>query len=302
MPKRGISKFRQTKLFFVKYLPLVRMTSIETVSRSELEQRRKKLRTHRRLKMLQAAWQTLAVGGILGGLVWATTRPVWVLQESSQVTVEGNQLLATPAIKSLLPVSYPESLLRIQPEAIAQSLESQPTIANATVTRALFPPGLRVVITERIPVAISYIRPPQNVTTNTQDNMGFVDAHGEWIPFQTYAAQSTNLKLPQLKVIGPWERYHSYWSSMYQNVSRSPVKISEIDCQDPTNIILKTELGIVHLGAYSSRLAQQLQVLDQMRQLNQQLDPNQIAYIDLSNPHDPAVQMNQLETVNPDTL
>ncbi|MBE9192949.1 FtsQ-type POTRA domain-containing protein [Gloeocapsopsis crepidinum LEGE 06123] len=269
------------------------MTSIESVSRSDLEQRRKKLRTHRRLKMLQAAWQTLAVGGMLGGLVWATTQPIWVLQESSQVTIEGNQLLATPAIKSLLPVSYPQSLLRIRPEAIANSLESQPTIVDATVTRELFPPGLRVVITERIPVAIAYIRPPQAVTTDTQANMGFVDANGIWIPFQTYAAQSTNLKLPQLKVIGPWERYQSYWSSVYQSVSRSPVKISEIDCQDPTNIILKTELGIVHLGAYSSRLTQQLQVLDQMRQFPQQLNSSQIAYIDLSNPETPTVQMNQ---------
>ncbi|AFZ28943.1 Polypeptide-transport-associated domain protein FtsQ-type [Gloeocapsa sp. PCC 7428] len=277
------------------------MTSIESVSRSDLEQRRKMLRTHRRLKMLHAAWQTLAVGGILGGLVWATTRPIWVLRESGQVTIEGNQLLATQAIKSLLPITYPQSLLRIQPEAIAKTLESQPTIADANVTRELFPPSLRVQVTERIPVAIAYIRPPQTVTTDTQANMGFVDAQGVWIPFQTYAAQSTNLKLPQLKVIGPWERYQSYWASVYQGVSRSPVKITEIDCQDPTNIILKTELGIVHLGAYSSRLNQQLQVLDQMRQLPQQLNPSQIAYIDISNPDTPTVQMNQLETVNPDT-
>lgn len=277
------------------------MTNIESVSRSKLEQRRKMLRTHRRLKMLHAAWQTLAIGGILGGLVWAATRPVWVLQESSQVTIEGNQLLSTQAIKSLLPVDYPESLLRIQPEAIAATLESQPMIADAIVTRELFPPGLRVLVTERIPVAIAYLRPPQAVTTDAQANMGFVDADGVWIPFQTYAAQST-FKLPELKVIGPWERYHSYWSAVYQGVSRSPVKISEINCQDPTNIILKTELGIVHLGTYSSRLTQQLQVLDQMRQLPQQLNTSQIAYIDLSNPDAPAVQMNQVETVNPNTL
>ncbi len=277
------------------------MTSVESVSRSDLEQRRKMLRTHRRLKMIQAAWQTLVAGGILGGLVWATTQPIWVLRESSQVTIEGNQLLATQAIKSLLPITYPQSLLRIQPEAIATTLESQPTIANANVTRELFPPGLHVQVSERIPVAIAYIKPPQTITTDAQANMGFVDAQGVWIPFQTYAAQSSNLKLPQLRVIGPWERYQSYWASLYQSVSRSPVKITEVDCQDPTNIILKTELGIVHLGAYTSRLNQQLRVLDQMRQLPQQLNPSQIAYIDLSNPDAPTVQMNHVETVNPDT-
>jgi len=39
-----------------------------------------------------------------------------------------------------------------------------------------------------------------------------------------------------------------------------------------------------------------------MRQLSQQLNTSQIAYIDLSNPDAPAVQMNQVETVNPNTL
>lgn len=278
------------------------MTSIESVSRTELNQRRKMLRTHRRLKMLQAAWQILAVSGILGGLVWATTRPIWVLRESSQVAVEGNQLLSVQAIKALLPVSYPQSLLRIQPEAIAQALESQPTIADASVTRELFPPGLRILITERIPVAMAIVQPPQHTASTSPANLGLLDADGVWIPFQSYAQQSTNLRLPQLKVIGSWQHYRSYWSQLYPVVSQSPVKVSEIDCQDPTNIILKTELGLVHLGAYTPQLSQQLQVLDQMRQLPKQLNISQVAYINLKNPRTPSVQMNQKETVNPDTL
>jgi cell division protein FtsQ len=76
-------------------------------------------------------------------------------------------------------------------------------------------------------------------------------------------------------------------------VSRSPVKVTEIDCQDPANIILKTELGIVHLGSYSPQLATQLKVLDQMRRLSTQVNSSQIAYIDLKNPETPSVQMNQ---------
>lgn len=279
------------------------MTSIESVSRSELDQRRKMLRTHRRLKMLQAAWQILAVSGILGGLVWATTRPIWVLRASNQVAIEGTQLLSGQVLKSLLPVSYPQSLLRIQPEAVAKALESQPTIADVSVTRELFPPGLRILVKERIPVALAYAQPPHLISaTDAQTDLGLLDINGVWIPFQSYATQSVNLKLPQLKVIGLWQHYHSYWSQLYDAVSRSPVKVSEIDCQDPTNIILKTEMGVVHLGAYTPRLTQQLQVLDRMRQLPKQLKSSQVAYIDLTNPDKPSVQMNQEETVNPDTL
>lgn len=265
------------------------MSSIDSVSRSELTKRRRMLRTQRRIRMFQAIWRTLAVSGLAGGLIWATTRPIWVLRESDQVIVEGNQLLSEQVIKSFLPLSYPQSLLRIQPEVIAHSLESQPTIANATVTRQLFPSGITVQVKERIPVALAL-----STTPTSKVLVGFLDETGALIPIQSYSSQH-RLQLPKLKVIGQPEQYRSYWEQLYQLVSRSPVKVIEIDCQDPANIILKTELGIVHLGSYSLQLATQLKVLDQMRRLSAQVNSNQIAHIDLKNPETPSVQMNQVK-------
>jgi cell division protein FtsQ len=99
--------------------------------------------------------------------------------------------------------------------------------------------------------------------------------------------------LPKLKVIGSPEYYRSYWTPLYQVVSRTPVKVMEIDCQEPANLILKTELGIVHLGPYTPQLAEQLKVLAKMRQLSKKMNSSQIAYIDLKNPATPLVQMNQ---------
>jgi cell division protein FtsQ len=260
------------------------------------------LRRHRRLKLFLSLGRTLAISGFLGGLVWATTRPIWVLRESNQIIIEGNQLLSEQAIKSLLPLSYPQSLLRIEPEAIARSLESQATIADATVTRQLFPPGITVQIKERVPVAIALTNLPKGSSTATSKaSVGLLDQNGVWIPIQSYASQTSTVKLPNLKVIGLPEQYRPYWPQVYQAVSRSPIKVFEIDCQDPTNLILKTELGIVHLGPYSPRLTEQLTVLDQMRQLTAQLKSSQIAYINLKNPEIPSVQMNQTkELVKPD--
>lgn len=280
------------------------MTSIPPVSQSELSQRRQKLRSHRRIKMLQVVWQTLAASSLLGGLVWATTQPIWVLRQSNQIIIEGNHLLSKPVIKSFLPLSYPQSLLRIQPEAIAGSLESQPTIASATVTRQLFPPGLIVQVKERVPVALAQTGLRQgNSTPTPKASLGLLDRNGVWIPIESYASQSSRLKLPNLKVIGMPEQYRPYWTQLYQAVSRSPIKVVEVDCQDPANLILKTELGIVHLGSYSSQLGEQLKVLARMRQLPAQLKSSQIAYIELKNPETPLVQMNQTkELVKPDTL
>lgn len=280
------------------------MTSIISVSRTQLTQRRRMLRNHRRLKVFQSLLRTLAVGSLAGSLIWAITRPIWVLRESDQVVIEGNQLLSEQAIQPLIPLSYPQSLLQIQPDEIARSLEAQPTIADATVTRQLFPPSLRVQVKEREPVAVAITKLPRGSSTPTlKASVGLLDQNGVWIPIQSYASQSRKLKLPKLKVIGMPEQYHSYWTQLYQAVSRSPIKVTEIDCQDPANLILKTELGIVHLGSYSPKLNEQLKLLDQMRRLPAHLNSNQIAYIDLKNLKTPSVQMNQVkEIVKPDTL
>jgi len=235
----------------------------------------------------------LIVISLLGGSIWATTRPVWVLRdESNQIIVEGNHLLSEQTIQSLLPLDSPQYLLQIKPEAIARALKSHPSIADVTVTRQLFPPGLIVQVQERVPVAISLTKHSEgNSTLDAKASMGFLDQTGVWIPSQSYNSQVlSNLKSLNLKVIGPPEQYRSYWTQLYQAVSRSPIKVTEIDCQDSANLILKTELGIVHLGPYTPQLTKQLKVLDQMRHLSTKIKSSQIAYIDIKNPQIPLLQ------------
>ena len=54
---------------------------------------------------------------------------------------------------------------------------------------------------------------------------------------------------------------------------------------------MTTELGIVHLGPYSSRFSEQLNVLDRMRELPNKIDVRQMAYINLKNPDSPLIQL-----------
>ena len=270
------------------------MTSIASVSQEQLTTRRKKLRRARRIKSVQALWRSLFVGGMASGLVWTLTLPDWVIRQPEQVVIEGNHFLSAKSIRSLLPLSYPSSLLRVQPQAIAKSLESQAPIAQATVTRQLIPPGLTIQVKERQPVAIAQGTVPSKVQSRgSTTQTGLLDAQGVWIPESSYTALEKNLELPTLKVIGSPTQYHPYWSELYQAVSHSPVKVFEIDWRNPANLILKTELGNVHLGPYSTRLSEQLAVLDRMRELPSHIQPGKIAYINLQNPDLPAIQMIQ---------
>ena len=288
------------------------ISSIETVSSTELAQRRQNLRQKRRAKLLQTCWRVLAVSGLAGGMVWGATSPAWVIRQPEQIKISGNRSVSAQKVRSLLPITYPESLLRLEPRTIADSLKARmPILEEVTVNRQLFPlfsPSLTVQLKERYPVAIAL---PNSTAQATEPQpakppnakVGLLDASGIWIPLDSYTAVNQSLKLPELKVIGNPEQYRPFWSKLYQSVSQSPVKILEIDWRDSTNLVLKTELGSVHFGAYSPQFTEQLKVLDKLRKLPNHLSFNQISYIDLKTPEAPKVQMlKPKDAVKLDTL
>lgn len=296
------------------------MTSILSVSSAELSHRRKTLRRQRRRQLLCGIWRIIAISSLAGGLGWAATQPVWVIKQPEQINIEGNQILSDKGVRSLLSLSYPQSLLRIEPTKVAQQLETnQGLIAKASVSRQLFPPSLTVTVEEREPVitAVSVnpnvppiaatpsptepVKPKATAETAPSEEItppppttvpvGLIDAKGTWIPIANYHSAGQSLPLPTLRIIGDRQQYLPYWAEMYQILRRSPVKVSEIDWQNPANVILKTDIGTVHLGIYSSQFADQLAILDQMRQLSNQINGQKIVYIDLTDPNSPAVQL-----------
>ena len=295
------------------------MAGILSVARTNLAQRRQKLRRQRQIKVIQTIWRTVAVTGMASALLWLAIQPMWVLKDTKQIVIKSGAKIepAQKDIYSLLGLSSPQSLWRIEPSVIADSLKKQPNIAQATVIRRLFPPGLIIEIQERVPVAIAQIRKKQTATNctvapsaagksadvkpcvqnnsaaNKQSELGLLDASGIWMPMAKYMSMNPQTELPQMMVIGSPAQYRPFWTQLYEAIRQSSLNVTEIDFQDPTNLILTTELGIVHLGSPSNKLPEQIQVLERMRHLRTQFNPNHMDYIDLKNPAMPLVQVNQ---------
>ncbi|QIZ70976.1 cell division protein FtsQ/DivIB [Oxynema aestuarii] len=277
------------------------MDSIVSVSPSQLARRRRQLRRARRVKLLQRTWQFLGAIVLAGGLVALARSPIWVIGSAEQVTVEGNELLSDRAIRSLLSLSYPQSLFQVRPDTLVAQLESSGPIAYASVTRQLFPPGLTVDVRERAPVAIASI-PAQTPTPSgsnapsvpaTSRQLVLLDEEGMWMPVESYTSLDRGLKIPDLKIVGELYQFRPYWRPVYRAIADCAVKIYELDWQDPKNLILKTELGNVRLGPYNSRFSERLELLERMRKLPEAVNPAQIDYIDLTNPQSPALKMKQ---------
>lgn len=266
------------------------MTNLPSISNRELLSRRQQLRRQRRLRLVQILWQAMAVSSLAVGLFWLINQPIWFIRQPEQINVEGNQLLSDQTVRSLLRLSYPQSLWKIQPQTLAQTLESKSQIASASVTRQLFPPSLMIKIQERQPVAVAY--PSSTLSQSTaHQQIGWLDASGDWSLIENYTELEKSKQLPTLKVIGNVNQYQAYWSQLYQVLSRSPVKILQINWQDSSNVILETEIGTVHIGPYSSKFSEQLRVIDRMRNVPQHIDKSQKMYFDLKNPSQPLLQM-----------
>ena len=271
------------------------MTDISSISTEELTSRRRELKRKRRGRVLQTSWQILSMTGLTLGVIWMVTLPDWMIRDPSQIVIQGNKSLSSDMIRAMLTIPYPQSVLALQPDALARQLENQAPIAEATVTRRMFPPGMVVQIQERHPVATIYVGSGSSLTPNRRfDNLfatALIDEKGVWIPYEKFVALNQSQRLPALKVIGLQEQYQAQWVRLYQAVSRSPIKISMIDWREPSNLILYTDIGTVHCGPFGSRFAEQLKVLDQMRQLPDNIKSEQVAYIDLSNPDMPMLEL-----------
>lgn len=263
--------------------------TIPSISTEELSQRRTQLRQQRRIRFAQSVWRTLAIAGITGGLVWATTLPIWVLTNPKQVTIKGNELLADDTIRALLPLNYPQSLLWIHPQQVVEHLKTNAPIAWAVVNRTLVPPGLVIEVKERYPVAMAL--PTATTNPNNSDGVDLLDENGIAVPLERYRSVKPSFKLPTLRVIGSRDYYREHWQVFYRTIRQSEVTVTEVDWREPANVKLKTELGLIHIGAYDSLLVEQLNALARLRQIPRHVPLKDIEFIDLRNPDQPMVQL-----------
>lgn len=267
-------------------------------SSKELARRRQYLRDRRRYNFYKTAWRSLAVLGMAAGSVWLATSPIWLIRSAEQIAVSNNQLLSDENVQSLLPLPYPQSLLKVKTDGLAEALTQYEPIAGATVTRRLLPPGLQVKVRERVPVAATVPatnQPVQAVPNRPQPFQvpGLIDADGYWMPRDSFGDLGAAVSPPEITVKGMRASYQESWRSMYESLRRSPVKVTGIDWTRPNNVVLYSELGKVHIGAYGRSFETQLAALDQMRSLSVKVNPEKVAFIDLQDPEHPVVEILQ---------
>ncbi|MGM0455534.1 MAG: cell division protein FtsQ/DivIB [Cyanobacteriota bacterium] len=256
-----------------------------------LHQRRRRLRSRRQRKRVGSLWRLLIVGSAAAASLWFFSHPNWVVRSPEDINIQGNQWLPDPLVHQHLAISYPETLLQLNPQAIATRLEANLPITEAHVNRQLLPPRLIVHVQERAPVAVALLPPQTDANGVIQEQIGLLDTQGLWVPLDSQDLFTQLPHLPSLRVRGSRQIYESSWPRVYAALEASPLQVTEIDWRDPSRVILHSrELGEVHLGSLGENFEAQLAALDRLRNLPQEIDLNDVDYIDLQNPEAPYVQ------------
>jgi cell division protein FtsQ len=232
------------------------------------------------------------MSGIFVGSIWAICQIDWTISKPEQVRIEGNQYLSDTTIRSMLAISYPKSLVELGAEQLTARLIERGFAIDARVDRGLFPPHLTVQIQDLPPVA-RLVRDPTSESSEI-----YIDERGLELPLASYR-QSVSQSLPTLQLRLPAQGACPHWVQLYRAVRTSPVAIGVIDCRDPQNLSLQTEIGKIRLGAIGdlARLTSQIQQLDRLRDWQKLTRDRDVDGLDLENPDFPKLQLNQPVTV-----
>lgn len=265
----------------------------DLVVSDSLKNRREELMWQRRWKRLRSCWQFVCVCSLAGGMVWVMSWPEWSIRSDRQVEFEGNELLSRETLYENLPLEYPQAIWQLSTQQLGDELGQNPGLLKVEVTRQLFPAQLNVAVQERQPVAIAV----------ADEGLGYLDGEGNYIPGKLYSKEIQN-KLPKVpQFLGFTSQYRPFWQTQRHLIQQSPLNIRIINGNNPSNISLTTDLGVVFLGSDLSRFPQQLEVLEKMRDLPQRIPKERLLFIDLTNPDNPTVQLkpqppSEKETVN----
>jgi cell division protein FtsQ len=251
------------------------------VATKQQKKRRRQLKQQRKVQTIQSLWRFACMLVMLGGVGLFVTQPNWTISKPEQIQIKGNNYLSEIAIRSTIGIRYPQQLMDLEPEKLRAQLLARRSIVSASIDRALLPPHLTIQVQDLPPVA-QVVRDPSKPPT------AFIDERGVEIPIAHYLA-TVQRSAPKLRVIQPERGICPNWKDLYPVIDASPVAIGIIDCHNPQNLFLQTEVGKVRLGNVGNRarLTVQIEQLDRLRNWQKSNNSTQIDYLDLESPNFP---------------
>ena len=255
-------------------------------------ERRRQLRQERRADRLLNLWRLVVFSAMAGGLGYGLLTQGWTLRSPSQVEVSGSRLVSRDQVIQAAGLSFPQTLLTLQPRQIIQTLSTALPVENVRVSRLMLPPRLRVELIDRSAVARAERRNKDGL------EQGYVDRLGNWINLR----QNLGVRLEgtqELRVVGWNERHRPALAKVLQERPAFGGKLKEIRFDPEGSLWLSTtDLGPVRLGPADGQLERRLAVAAHLNAtLPANLRGRRPQIVDLSDPDQPELSLTGLKPV-----
>ena len=248
-------------------------------------ERRRRLRQERRQERLIQLWRLVFFLLTATGLSWLLLTLGWSLRSASQIQISGSQRMDETVVVNAAGLSFPQSLLSLEPGEIETKLMQELPVQEVSVQRRLLPPGLNIQLVERRHVAAATRMGPKGI------ERGMVDREAQWMPMDM--AKQGEKPASAVKIEGWISSRRAVIARILQEQDRlgRPLKTIVVEPAGGINLRIET-LGLVYLGANDALLDQQFKTI---AQLNQSLPPglrgSTSEGLDLSDPGQPELKL-----------
>ena len=201
------------------------------------------------------------------------------------IRISGSELFSQNDVVNNSSLKFPIRLIFIKTNFLEKELKQNLSLKNVSVSRQLFPFGLKVKVNTRTPIAYG------EKILNDEKILGFIDKDGIFIDEQN--ADEKNLKKLTIQVFGWKEKFKNTLSEILiaqDNYEFELVKITF----SPNGFLTVEEkdLKTIFLGFNPNLINYQLQIINNLKnEFKKNSFSKKIDNIDLTNPNKPKIKV-----------
>ncbi len=201
------------------------------------------------------------------------------------IRISGSELFSQNDVVKNSSLNFPIRLIFVETNLLEKELKQNLSLKNVSVSRELFPFGLKIIVNTRIPIAYG------ERMLNDEKILGFIDKDGIFINKQN--VDEKNLKKLTIQVFGWKEKFKKILSEIFIAIENYELEIVKITfSNDGFLTVEEKDLKTIFLGFKPNLINYQLQKINNLKnQLKKNSFSKKIDNIDLTNPDKPKIKV-----------
>ena len=201
------------------------------------------------------------------------------------IRISGNELFSPSDLVNNSSLKFQKRLILIQTKFLEKELKKNLSLKNISVSRQIFPFGLKVQIKTRIPVAYG------EKFINNKKVKGFIDEDGVFI--NKKYADTKNLKELRIQVFGWEDKFKKTLSEILNSQENYEYELVKVTFSPNGFLsIEEKDLNTILLGFKTNLIKFQLQIISKLKKdLKKNNFSEKIDIIDLTDPNKPKIKV-----------